>query len=119
VSQATIIREEVKEVETSFSVIYIDMGNACLVFLSEGGDRLGTLAASMPPREHLIGPPLSSILFGDRNTLLARLLAEHVAQETRRMTLTSVYLKTVDEKRAGPVLIRLLSKVMKRQGGKQ
>jgi len=119
VSQAKIIREEVKEEETSFSTVYIEMRNACIIFLSEGEDHLGTLAVSIPQREHFIGPPLSSILFGDRNILVTRLLAERTAHESKKMTLVSVYIKTVDEKRAGPILLRLLEKVMKKGEEKQ
>lgn len=111
-SQAKVVREEVKEGNASFSAVYIEMSNACIIFLSEGEDRLGTLAVSIPQREHFVGPPLSSVLFGDRNIVVARLLAERVSQESEKMTLVSVYIKTVDEKRAGPILLRLLEKVI-------
>jgi len=114
VSQAKIIREEVKEGETSFSAVYIEMKNACLIFLSEGEDRLGTLAVSIPQREQFLGPPLSSILFGDRNITVARLLAERLAYTMKKLTLVSVYLKTADETWAGPILLRLVEKVMKK-----
>lgn len=114
-AQAKIVREEVKEEETSFSGVYIEMRNACIIFLSEGEDNLGTLAVSIPQREGLVGPPLSSILFGDRNIFVTRLLAERVAHEARKMTLLSVYIKTVDEKRAGPTLLRLLERVMRKE----
>jgi len=119
VSQAKIIREEVKEQESSFSAVYIEMENASILFLSEGEDHLGTLAVSIPQREHFIGPPLSSILFGDRNTMVTRLLAERVAHESKKMTLVSVYLKTLDEKRVGPILLKLLDKVMRKGEEKQ
>jgi len=113
-SKAKIIREEVKEEETSFSAVYIEMGNARIIFMSETEDNLGTLAASMPPRERFIGPPLSSILLGDRNTLVARLLAERVAHDAKKMALVSVYIKSMDERRSGPILLRLLEKVMRK-----
>jgi len=113
-SQAKIIREEVKEEEASFSAIYIEMGNACMILFSEAEDNLGTLAVSLPQREGFVGPPLSSILLGDRNTLVARLVAERVAHDTRKMTLVSVYAKATDGRRAGPIFLKLLEKVMRK-----
>jgi len=113
-SQAKIIREEVKEGEIPFSAVYIEMSNARMIFLSEGEDNLGTLAVSIPQRERFIGPALSSVLFGDRNILMARLLAERIAHEAKKITLASVYIRTMDEKKAGPILLRLLEKVMRK-----
>ncbi|MFQ6095683.1 MAG: proteasome assembly chaperone 4 family protein [Candidatus Bathyarchaeia archaeon] len=119
VSQAKIIREEIKEGEATFSAVYVEMKNACLIFVSEGEDRLGTLAVSVPQREGFIGPPLSSILFGDRNVTVARLLAERLAHLAKKLTLVSVYIKTIDEMAAGPIILRLAERVMKKGEAKQ
>lgn len=118
-SQAEIIREEIKEGEASFSAVYIEMKNACLVLLSEGEDRLGTLAVSLPQRDRLLGPPLSSILFGDRNVTVARLLAERLAHLAKKLTLVSVYIKTIDEMEAGRTLLKLVERVLKKGEAKQ
>jgi len=117
VSQAKVIRKEIKEGEATFSALYVEMKNGCLIFLSEGEDRLGTLAVSIPHRERFLGPPLSSILFGDRNMTVARLIAERLANLSKKLTLVSVYIAMEDAK-AGPMLLRLLDKVMKNGGTK-
>lgn len=114
-SRAKIIRKEITEAETSFSAIYMEMKNACIVFLSEGEDRLGTLAVSLPQRERLLGPPLSSVLFGDRNVTIARLLAERVAATLKKMTLISVFSKSLDEQRVGKTFLKLLEKIVKKE----
>lgn len=112
-SQAKVIRKEIEEGEATFSALYVEMKNGCLIFLSEGEDRLGTLAVSIPQRERRLGPPVSSILFGDRNMTVARLLAERLANLSKKLTLVSVYIETMEEAKAGPMLLRLLDKVMK------
>ena len=67
----------------------------------------------------MLTQPLSSVLLGDRNATLARLIAERTATRTGKLTLISVYLKSVDEGRAGPILLKLLDKVMKKKGETQ
>ncbi len=114
-SQAKVIREEIEEGETCFSAVLIELGNAYLVFLSEGEDHLGTMAVSIPQRPGMVGPPLSSVLLGDHDVTLARLLAERLAAGVKKMALISVYVKTIDERRAGPLLLRLLEKVLKKR----
>jgi len=114
VSQAKVIREEIKEAEATFSALYIEMKNGCLIFLSEGEDRLGTLAVSIPQRGRLLGPPLSSILFGDRNTTVARLIAERLANLSKKLTLVSVYIETMEEGKAGRMLLKLMEEVMRK-----
>jgi len=114
-SQAKVIREETKEGEVTFSALYVEIKNGCLIFLSEGEERLGTLAVSIPQRERFLGPPLSSILFGDRNVTVARLIAERVANLSKKLTLVSVYIETMEEGKAGPMLLKLVEKVMRKE----
>jgi len=115
VSQAKITREEIKEADTVFSAVLIELKNACMVLLSEGEENLGTLAFSMPQRPGMIGPPLSSILFGERNATMARILAERLAASMKKMVLVSVFVRTLDERKAGQVLLRLLEKILKKE----
>lgn len=109
--RATIVKEEISEKNMHFLAIYIETKNASLVLLSEAEDQLGTLAASVPSIELRIQPLLSSVLLGDRNTTTARMLAERLAAKTGKIGLVSVYLKTVSETEANPVLMKLFEKV--------
>lgn len=111
-SRATIVKEEISEKNMHFLAIYIETKNASLVLLSEAEDQLGTLAASVPSTAELrIQPLLSSVLLGDRNTITARMLAERLAAKTGKIGLVSVYLKTVSETEANPVLMKLFERV--------
>jgi hypothetical protein len=112
VSRATIIKEEIVDKNRRFLAIYLDTKNAVLVLLSEGDDQLGTLATSVPPTAQLLTQPsLSSVLLGNRSTILVRMLAERLAATTGKIGLVSVHLKTVSETEATPILIKLFEKV--------
>ena len=56
-SRANIVIEELVEGNTSFFAVYIETKNAKQLFLSEGEDKLGTLAVAIPQPEKLVGPP--------------------------------------------------------------
>ena len=114
-SKAEIIREEVEEGERVFSGVLVKMKNAYIMLLSEGEENLGTLAVSLPQKQAMIGPPLSSILLGERNATLARLLAERLAGTVKKMALVSVFVISIDEKEAGPTLLRLVEKMLKKR----
>ena len=117
-SRAKIVKEKLVERDTSFFALHIETENANQLFLSEGEDRLGTLAVALPQQQKLVGPPLSSILLGDRNMMIARILAELLAQNTKKMALVSVFTKTVSEQEAAPILRKLMDKVLKNQENK-
>jgi len=108
-----VVQEEMKENETLFLALRLETKNANLILLSEGEDHLGTLAVAVPQKEKMLGPPLSSVLLGDRNLIVARLLAERLAQKTGKIALTSVFAKTVAEKDAGPIFLKLFDKTLK------
>ncbi len=114
-SPAKIVKEEMVERDASFFALHIETKNANQLFLSEGEDRLGTLAIALPQKEKLVGPPLSSILLGDRNLIIARILAEILAQNTKKIALVSVYTKTVNEQEAAPILRKLMDKTLKKE----
>ena len=113
-SQNRIIREKIEEGRSLFLATYFKMDNACIFFLSENESRLGTLAVALPQKQKMIGPPLSSILLGDRNIMIARILAERLASKTNTIALVSIFIKTVNEKEAGPILLRLLEKTLRK-----
>jgi len=108
-----VVQEEMKENETMFLALRLETKNANIILLSEEEDHLGTLAVAIPQKEKMLGPPLSSVLLGDRNVIVARLLAESLAQKTSKIALASVFAKTVAEKDAGPIFLRLFDKTMK------
>ncbi len=110
--RARVFQEEIKEDETSFLALRLETTNANLILLSEGDDRLGTLAVAIPRKEKMLGPPTSSILLGDRNIIVARLLAERLAEKTGKIALASVFAKTKTEKDMAPILIKLFDKTL-------
>ena len=112
--KAKITCEETKVGETIYSAIIIEAGNAYIVLLSEGQDNLGTLATALPQKTRMIGPPLSSTFFGERNQTLARLLAERLAKSLNKLVLVSVFVKSTDEREAGRTFLRLLEKTLKK-----
>jgi len=111
-SRARIIKDEIVEENVKFLVIFIETKNSCIFMLSQNEDRLGTLVAAIPPGKGLIGPSTSSVLLGGKNATIARIIAEKMASKTSKVSLVSVYLETLDESVAGPILVRLVEKVM-------
>lgn len=117
--RAKIVEEEVMRDEGTFYALRVETRNANLLLLSEGEDQLGTLAAALPPTERMVGPAVSSILLGDRNVIIARLLAERLAQRTGKIALASVFAKTINEKDAGKIFLQLLDETFKEREGKK
>jgi len=111
--RAKVVQEEIKQKETTFYAIRLETKNAHLLMLSENEDNLGTLAVAVPPAEKMVGPPVSSVLLGDKNAIIARLLAERLAQKTGKIGLASVYAKTLDERNVGKVFVELFEKTFK------
>jgi len=110
--RARVVQEEIKENQIVFLALRLETKNANLVLMSEGEDQLGTLAVAVPQAQKMLGPPLSSILLGDRNTMTARLLAERLTEKTGKMALMSIFAKTVSERDAGPIFLRLFEKTV-------
>jgi hypothetical protein len=114
-SPLKFVQEKIEEKGKLFLATYLEMKNASLIFLSEREDRFGTLAVAMPPSEKMLGPALSSNLLGDRNVMVARLLAERIAQKSNKLALVSVSVETLSEMEAGPILLRLVEKTMRKE----
>ena len=111
-TRAKIVQEEIKEKETFFLSTHVETKNGSLTLFSEGEELFGTLAVALPQAGEMIGPPLSSILLGERNILLARLLAERLAAKTRKIALVSVNIRTVEDREAGQILMKLMAKML-------
>ena len=56
--RAKITKEEYVDQDRSFLAILVETKNAYQLFLSEGEDKLGTLAVAMPQPDKLVGSPL-------------------------------------------------------------
>ncbi|MCZ2856002.1 MAG: proteasome assembly chaperone 4 family protein [Candidatus Bathyarchaeota archaeon] len=112
--RAKIVKEELKEGGKLFLSLHLETRNANLLFLSEDSDSLGTLAVAIPQTQKMLGPPLSSILLGERYTITARLLAEQLAKRTEKIALVSVFAKTLTEKEAGTAFLQLFRKTLEK-----
>jgi len=117
--RATVVRDEIVEQNVRFLAVYVETKNSCLVLLSEGEDKLGTLAIAVPKPQDLLGPPSSSVLLGDRNIISARMFAEYLASRMKKIALVSIYLKTIDEMRAQSIFMKLIEKVVHAEPGKE
>jgi len=117
--RATVVKDEIIEQNVRFLAVYLETKNSCLVLLSEDEDKLGTLAIAVPKPQDLLGPPSSSVLLGDRNTISARMFAEYLASRKKKIALVSIYLKTVDEMQAQSVFMKLIEKVARAEPEKE
>jgi hypothetical protein len=117
--RATVVKDEIIEQNVHFLAVYLETKNSCLVLLSEDEDKLGTLAIAVPKPQDLLGPPSSSALLGDRNTISARMFAEYLASRKKKIALVSIYLKTVDEMQAQSVFMKLIEKVVRAEPEKE
>jgi hypothetical protein len=118
-SRSKIVQEKMIERDTPFLSIYLETKNASLILLSEGEDQLGTLAVAIPQTRKMVGPPLSSILLGDRNMMIARVLAERLAEKMKKITLVSVFTKTFGEREVGPIFLKLVEKTIRIEEGER
>lgn len=118
--QATkVFHEETTEDGVKLSVTLMVLGNSYIVLLSEGEtENLGTLSISVPTGPGLSRLPLSSVLFGERGSILSRLIAERIAATTNKIALVSVFVKSMNEHKAGRAFMRLLEKILKEAGGR-
>lgn len=114
-SRVKVVKEELIENDTTFLSVYIETENANQMFLSEGVDKLGTLAIAMPQPKNFVGSPLSSVLLGDRNMMITRLLAELLAKKTKKISIISVFVKSFNEKEVAPILKELMESTLKKQ----
>lgn len=107
-----VIREEIIEGTNRFTATLFELENAVLVFFNEMERlRLGTLSVAMPRVEREI-PSLASVLLGDRNVVLSRIIAEQLAMAIGKIVLASIFIKESNETVAGPILLRLVKRLV-------
>lgn len=111
-SRARMIQGEIWEKNERFLGLYLKVRNAGLILFSEGEDQLGTLALAIPRERGEMGTPLSSIILGDRNMMITRILAERLAGKIDKIALASVFVKTIDEMEAGQIFLKLFEQIV-------
>ncbi len=117
--RAKVVKEELFEQDTRFLAVYVESKNSCLIMLSEKEDKLGTLAVAVPNPKDMLGLVTSSVLLGDRNTVSARMFAEHVASKKGKIALASVYLERLSEMQAQTFFMHLIEKVLQKDKQKE
>ncbi len=117
--RAAVVKDEIFEQKIHFLAIYLETKNSCLVLLSENEDKLGTLAIGLPKPKNLLGMASSSIILGEKNSISARMFAEYLATQKGKIAMVSIYLKTLNETQAGPILKKLLERVIHGQREKE
>jgi hypothetical protein len=72
-----------------------ELENGILIIISDTGARIGTIAIGTSTQliESRINTSSIPIVFGIRNELLARAVAERVAHQCQKIVIASVYLK--------------------------
>jgi len=103
--------EQIKENGHVFFVFLLEVENAVVAFFGEE-PKLGTFSAAIPLRGE--GPAASSVLLGDRNVIITRILAERLAAAFGKIVLVSTYLKKISEEEGGPILLKLAQKILER-----
>ena len=109
-----IFRETVEEKGTTYLATMLEMKNAYIFLLSEGEEKLGTLAVSVPQRPGMVGPPLSSVLLGERNSMLSRMLAESLARRLGKIILLSIFTRHEAGRKVSHIFLSLLDKLLKK-----
>ena len=117
--RAKIVKDELIEQNMHFLAVYMETRNACLILLSEREDKLGTLAIAVPKPRDLLGPPSSSVLLGDKNSISARMFAEYIASRKGKIALVSIYLETISETQAQSIFMRLIEKIVHAEAEKE
>lgn len=103
--------EEIEERDHRFSGVLLKLGNAVLIFFYEGEDvKLGTLAVAMPQFEG--ETCISSILLGERNMVLTKILAERVSNAFKGIALVSTHLAEISEAETSATLFKLTQKLL-------
>ncbi len=108
--------EEIEEQNRKFEASLSRLSNAVLVFFYVKGEaiKLGTLAAAMPSFGE--GAYISSILLGERNMILTRILAERIASATKGIVLVSTYLPEMQDAETNSTLMKLAQKLLDKSG---
>lgn len=101
-----VFREGVKDGERSFVGRLFEVENAVLAFFDEEGSlKLGTLTIAIPQFEG--STCLSSVILGERNVLVTKMLAERLTRAFQKISLVSTHLAEIKERQTSASLLRL------------
>lgn len=117
--RAKVIKDEIFEQNLHYLAVYIETKNSCLVLLSENEDRLGTMAIAIPKTKDSAASPLSSVLLGEKNTILTRTFAEYIASRKEKIAVVSIYLGNTNELQAQSILRKLVEKIVQVEAKKE
>ena len=109
-SDIIVVREGVVDGETKIIAKLFEVENAVIAFFDEeGSTKLGTLTIAIP---QFSGEScISSVLLGNRNALITKVLAEQLVRAFNKIALVSSHLTVIQENRTNTLLIRLAKKL--------
>jgi len=106
-----LLHEEIEEKGIHFSATLLKLENSVIVFFNERESfKLGTLAIAMP--NPLTSTYLSSILLGDRNIGITKILAGRFSNAFSCISLVSTHLTNIREMDIGALLLKLAQKLI-------
>lgn len=108
-----VFKEAIEEGEKRFTASLIEVENAVIAFFGEEEViKLGTLTIAAPQRGG--EACISSVLLGERNVLITKILAEHLGRAFNKIALVSSHLTEVRDPSVGSLLIRLNKKLIEK-----
>jgi hypothetical protein len=106
-----IYEESIEEAGKKYVARLVKLDNALLVFFDEETDfLLGTLAFGMPDLGGM--HHLSSVLLGEENAYIARLLAERLSAYTKGMVLVSIHIASELDSTVVKHLVNIAEKIV-------
>jgi hypothetical protein len=109
-SEIKVVSEVIEDGETKFTANLFEVENAVIAFFDEEGSmKLGTLTIAIP---QFSGEScISSVLLGDRNALITKVLAEILVRAFNKIALVSSHLAVIQVNRTNSLLIHLAKKL--------
>ena len=105
-----VLSDEIKEGRVHVQSTLLEIENAIIAFFDEkGSTKLGTLSIAVP--QHNGKTRISSILLGDRNVLITKILAEQLAKHFTKIALVSTPFAEITENHKRAVLINLAQRI--------
>ena len=98
-----------------YNALLLELDNACILLVSEGDLRLGTLAVAIPEGTPGFPAPISANVLGHRHVTTARLLAERMASLFGRIAIVSIRAQGSDIE-VGTRALAVLKKVLEEGG---
>ncbi len=106
-----IFSEDAEEKGCNVTVTLLMLENSVMVFFDEQGSmKLGTLAVAMPKLDGQTC--ISSILMGDRNIVITKILAERFSNAFNCISLISTHLANIRGGKAGSILLKLTQRLI-------